>query len=283
MVTCPSCGNQVPGTSRFCPECGYNLASYAQATGQLPSLSAGTPTLDLGSLDVARQAQIMGASQDSQGIQGMQGTQDTQGVWSLPQQQPEQPFQLGTGGTGAPTSGQPSQHVGQGQTQAHGGSLVPVNQGELVVPPPPLYRDSQMLQPTELNPAGPLQVYPTFSQPPATTYGSYEVQVDDEPVKNPIMGFLLELLGLVGLLGIGQMYSGHVPRGIVMMLGWFIYCLLVLFVVFPTNLVLSFCTLGTVQCFIYPFIAIFILVPLLSGYWVHNDLEARMRRKIRRY
>jgi hypothetical protein len=140
-----------------------------------------------------------------------------------------------------------------------------------------------MLQPIELQPGGPVQAYPTFSQP-STTYGSYQVQVDDDaPVKNPIMGFLLELLGFVGFLGVGHMYSGHVPRGISLMLLWFVYGLIVLFVVIPANLVVTFCTLGTVQCFMYPFIAIFIVVPLLSGFWAHNELEAEVRSRRRRY
>ena len=61
------------------------------------------------------------------------------------------------------------------------------------------------------------------------------------------------------------MYSGHVPRGVTLMLGWFIYGLIVLLVVIPVNAGITFCTLGTVQCFMYPFIAIFLVVPLLSG------------------
>ncbi|HKP53921.1 MAG TPA: zinc-ribbon domain-containing protein [Chloroflexia bacterium] len=259
-VTCPSCGNQVPSTSRFCPECGYNLTSYAQATGQLPGLSAGTPTLDLGSLTEEQRSQLAAASQPSS------------------TQQPTPPDQSVQGGAGTPVPGQSTS-----QGQSHGGSLVPVTHDELALPPPPLYRDSQMLQPSEFQPAGPVQSYPTFSQP-STTYGSYQVQLDDDaPAKNPIMGFLLELLGLVGFLGVGHMYSGHVPRGISLMLLWFVYGLVVLFVVIPANLVVTFCTLGTVQCFMYPFIAIFIIVPLLSGFWAHNELEADMRRRTRRY
>ncbi len=248
QVTCPSCGNPVLATSRFCPECGYNLASYTQATGQLPSLSPGTPTLELGSLSDAQRAQFYESLQSPP-----------------PQQQPEV--------AGPMRAIEPPEY----QTPLHGGSLVPLSQDEVAIPPPPIYSDSRMLQPTEFQPAGPIQTYPTFSQPPIS-YGSYQVQVDNAPPKNPIMGFLLELLGLVGLLGIGHMYSGHVPRGITLMLGWFVYGLVLLLVVFPANLVLSFCTLGTVQCLIYPFIALFLLVPILSGYWAHNELEADVRR-----
>ena len=251
MVTCPSCGNQVSTTSRFCPECGYNLASYAQATGQLPALAPGTPTLDLGSLTDEQRNQVASSIQPTE-------------VHPIPQLDPS------------------SQQAPSQSSQPQGGSLVPVTRDELAIPPPPAYRDSQMLQPTELNPAGPLQ-YPTFSQPP-TTYGSYQVQIeDDTPPKNPIMGFLLELLGLVGLLGIGHMFAGRVPRGIALMLLWFVYGLVILFVVIPANVVVTFCTLGTVQCFMFPFIAIFIVVPLLSGFWAHNELEAAVRRKNRRY
>ncbi len=253
MVTCPSCGNQVSNASRFCPECGYNLTSYAQATGQLPTLAGGTPTLDLGSLSEEQRNQLALASQPSS------------------VQQPDQPGQA-SGGIPTPSQG-----------QSPGSSLVPVTRDEMAIPPPPIYRDSQMLQPVDLQPGGPVQAYPTFSQP-STTYGSYQVQVDDDaPVKNPILGFLLELLGLVGFLGIGQMYSGHVPRGISLMLLWFVYGLVILFVVIPANFVVTFCTLGTVQCFMYPFIAIFIIVPVLSGFWAYNELEAEVRSRRRRY
>lgn len=267
MVTCPSCGNQVPATSRFCPECGYNLASFAQATGQLPPLTPGTPTLELGSLTEEQRAQ-MGVSQ---------GT-------------PEQPQYIAGSEQSFNAQGglepRPMQAQGQSEPQPRGGSLVPISQNELSVPPPPMYRDSQLsqsLQPTELNPAGPIQSYPMFSQPATTTYGSYQVDIeDDTPPRNPIIGFLLELGGLVGFLGVGHMYSGHVPRGISLMLLWFIYGLIVLFVVIPVNAGITLCTFGTVQCFMYPFIAIFIVVPLLSGFWVHNDLDAAVRRRRRR-
>jgi hypothetical protein len=253
MVTCPSCGNEVPGNSRFCPECGYNLASYVQATGQLPPLSPGTLTLNLGSLSSEQQAQVTAVSQSPQSEAPQQPAQSDQGAWTQPASQPQQ----------------------------QNTSLVPVGQDALAIPPPPLYRDSQMLQPTELNPAGPLQIYPTFSQP-ATTYGSYQVQVDDEPAKNPLIGFLLELMGLFGFLGVGHMYSGHVPRGIVLMLTWFVYSIVFLLVIIFAN-VASFFTsclgIGNLNCLIYPFLAVFIIVPILSGFAVHNKLDTEVRRR----
>ena len=273
MVTCPSCGNQVPAASRFCPECGYNLASFAQATGQLPPLTPGTPTQELGSL----------SDEEREELAASQG-------WPV---QSSQPQQLGgsqqLGQTPAPAMGaMGDQGFGQPQgvsEQPRGGSLVPIPQNELAFPPPPTYRDSQMsqsLQPTELNPAGPIQTYPMFSQPAPTTYGSYQVDVDDRPPRNPLMGFLLELIGYIGLLGIGHMYSGHIPRGIVLTLAWILYGVIVLIFVLPASAAITFCTLGTVQCFAYPFYAIYFIMPILSGFWVHNDLDAEVKRRNRR-
>lgn len=255
MVTCPSCGNAVPANSRFCPECAYNLSSYAQATGHLPSLSPGTPTLELGALSSEEYAQVLASSQAPTSMYPQTGGAEQPGV-------------------GAPTGIQP-------QPQPQNLSLVPLAHDELTIPPPPVYSESRMLQPAEFQPGGPIQTYPTFSQH-NVTYGSYQVQVDDDPPKNPLIGFLLELLGMVGFLGIGQMYAGHVPRGITMMIGWFVYGVFLLLIIISTNVVnfiISCLRIGDLNCLTYPFLAIFILVPILSGFAVHSELEANVRRR----
>jgi len=52
------------------------------------------------------------------------------------------------------------------------------------------------------------------------------IVVQDQPVvmrrtRNANNAFYLEFLGLIGFLGIGQMYAGRVTLGIVMLLLWF--------------------------------------------------------------
>ncbi len=136
-----------------------------------------------------------------------------------------------------------------------------------VGPPVPIYQPGQYV--------GSYQ--PMHSQAPAgygPGYGS---------PKDPTVGLLLELIGIAGFLGIGHIYAGKTTRGIVLLVGWLIYDLLLVTVIIPLVTVGSVLTCG-VGCLLFlPLIAIWLGVPIGSGFYLKNEIQKEQAAmKIRR-
>jgi hypothetical protein len=77
-------------------------------------------------------------------------------------------------------------------------------------------------------------------------------------MRNPTTAFLLELLGYIGLQGIGWFYIGGlgIIVGLILLIGWWVIFLVTL--------------LATVGCCTLPF---YLIMPILSGLVVRYVLE----------
>jgi len=114
--------------------------------------------------------------------------------------------------------------------------------------------------------AGPPQVY-TPGQPPVPQQGNYGPgypQYQPQPMgyaqpKDPTMGLLLELLGYLGFLGIGHIWAGKTTRGIMLLVGWWVYLAI--------SGVLTILLIGCLM------LLAGIAVPIASGFYLKNEME----------
>lgn len=248
-VTCVSCGAQIPRNARFCPECGQvnAAASTAASAASDPVQENGSPTINIGN-SPARVDQTDSASQD------MSASAPTPFPTTVPEPAAYSPY---ASPPPTPPQGQPTQYV-------------PPAQGGYTPPPKPYGQPSPAAtenlnvypgaQPPATTPQAP---YPAYSQNPINSY-QYQQQVGVAGIapKDPTVALLLELIGYVGFLGIGHIYAGRITRGVVLMIGWWLYWGIV-GVLFATIL------LSPVACIMaiaWP------LVPIASGLWIRSDL-----------
>jgi hypothetical protein len=105
-----------------------------------------------------------------------------------------------------------------------------------------------------------------YPQPPGG-YGYSQPQVAP---KDPTIALLLELIGLVGFLGIGHMYAGKTNRGIGLLVGWILYNVIGWWFIFP---VLTVATCGIGCLLAIPMLLINLGVPIGSGFWIKNEME----------
>src|SRR6476661_6204280 len=107
--------------------------------------------------------------------------------------------------------------------------------------------------------APPPQVINNYAQNPLGYQYQSQVGVAGTMRRDPTIALLLELLGYVGFLGIGHIYAGRVGRGIALLFAWWAYwCVTVLLFI----VLIGFC-----------FALLGLAVPLLSGFWIKNELE----------
>ena len=84
---------------------------------------------------------------------------------------------------------------------------------------------------TSATAAGQSPIY--AAQPASSGYN-----VGAVPVKEPSTGLLLELLGLFGFLGIGWMWAGETAVGVILLIGYWFFCLIE---VLLFSIVIGFC------------------------------------------
>ncbi len=126
-------------------------------------------------------------------------------------------------------------------------------------PPPPALYGQQ-------SPQGytPPQNYSNAPLNPALGYGSYGPgQYAAQPQRDSTLALLLELIGYVGVLGIGHIYAGRTSRGVGLMVGWLLYGVIVFFLF----LSLIGSPIACLMLLLTP------IVPILSGLWIKNDLD----------
>jgi TM2 domain-containing membrane protein YozV len=104
-----------------------------------------------------------------------------------------------------------------------------------------------------------VQAYSNAPQPPVNYQYQPQVGVAGTPQRDPTIALLLEFLGYIGFLGIGHIYAGRVTRGIVLLVGWWIYWA-VTFVLFIVLIGFCFALLGLAG-------------PIASGLWIRNEME----------
>ena len=95
---------------------------------------------------------------------------------------------------------------------------------------------------------------PPYGQPP---YG--------QTAKDPTTGLLLELIGLLGFMGIGWIWAGETAIGVALLIGWWIVAPTLIFVA----TLLSFVLIGLCMFPLLP------LIPIASGVILMNRLKAR--------
>jgi hypothetical protein len=81
--------------------------------------------------------------------------------------------------------------------------------------------------------------------------------------RDSTVALLLELIGYAGFLGIGHIYANRVPRGIALMIAWWIYwgaTTLFFVTILLSPLACLMCVAG-------------LLIPILSGVWIKTDLD----------
>src|SRR5437868_13316239 len=64
MITCPSCGNQMPADARFCPNCGYANPAFTnnpQPAPAAPVLTQTSPPPDYSQNPLPTQTQALGS------------------------------------------------------------------------------------------------------------------------------------------------------------------------------------------------------------------------------
>lgn len=131
-------------------------------------------------------------------------------------------------------------------------------------PPPNLYgQQPPSYQQTALQPVGysnaPLNQAPAYSSYGPVQNPGYAAQ----PQRDPTLALLLELIGYAGVLGIGHMYAGRTGRGVALLLGWIFYGAIA--AVFFVTLVGA--PLACLMLLLWP------VVPIISGFWIKNDLD----------
>jgi|GEM_PF-4535386 len=147
-----------------------------------------------------------------------------------------------------PPGGQPvyTPPTQQGQGQSYYAPPAQQFQGQQPYAPPPQY--NQAPPKTQMQGYGNYPpVYPGYGPQPGAA------------AKDPTTALLLELIGYVGILGIGHIYAGRTNRGIALLIGWILYL--------SVSGVLTLMCVGCAMLLIWP------LVPIGSGLWIKNDLE----------
>lgn len=260
----------MPANAEYCPTCGHTNAFVAPGSAITPSTPR--PSTSEAAFVTPMPPPVFEASAASAASAGEDETSDAhdpaasgdtpQGGaptvnigasteparYTPPPAEAWQPGQYGSDAT----------QVGQAPSQPPAYSpdpMQPAHGSAQYTPPPPGWQPGQ----TQNLPA---QQYGAqgYGQPPQINY-QYQQQpgVAGVPPRNPTVAFLLELLGIVGFLGIGHIYSGHTGRGIALLLGWWAYLLIsgVL-----TIILVGFCMLVAV-----------LIVPPLSGFWIMRNVE----------
>jgi hypothetical protein len=87
------------------------------------------------------------------------------------------------------------------------------------------------------------------------------------PRKDPALALGLELIGLVGVLGIGHIYAGKTGRGVALLIGWIAFW----FAYWIVAIVLSLVCIGA--CMFPLGIVLWFLAPILSGLWIKSEVE----------
>lgn len=81
-------------------------------------------------------------------------------------------------------------------------------------------------------------------------------------MKDENLAFVLEVIpGLFGFLGIGHIYSGNITRGLLLLVGYWLFV--------STELVLMFLAVG------FCLTPANLILPLLSALWVKREMEGR--------
>jgi hypothetical protein len=93
-----------------------------------------------------------------------------------------------------------------------------------------------------------------YGQPP---YG--------QPAKEPTTGLLLELIGLLGFMGIGWIWAGETVIGVALLIGWWVVAPMIIVVA----TLLSFVLIGL--C-LFPLLP---AIPIASGIILMNRLKAK--------
>jgi len=137
---------------------------------------------------------------------------------------------------------------------AQSGYASPAQQGQ-----PTQYMQPQQYAPPSSPPTVPMQ-----NQPPNYNPGDYNTGYPQQPMsyaqpKDPTAGLLLELLGYIGFLGIGHIWAGKTTRGIVLLVGWWIYL--------ACSGVLTIVLIGCVM------LVAALVIPIASGLYLRNEMQ----------
>ena len=97
-----------------------------------------------------------------------------------------------------------------GQSQAPPGYLPPGYPPPSYPPPPPYYPP-------------PVGMYPGAYAPAGAPYGYHPVTGEPLSDKSTTVAGLLQLIGIIGLLGIGRIYMGQVTFGVLQLVGCLIF------------------------------------------------------------
>jgi hypothetical protein len=92
-------------------------------------------------------------------------------------------------------------------------------------------------------------------------------------MRDPMVAFLLELIGYIWVLGIGHMYAGRIGRGVALLLGWWAYWGIAAVLFFTV----IFIPITCVMAILWP------VVPILSGFWIKRDLDRERAGTLPRY
>jgi len=89
--------------------------------------------------------------------------------------------------------------------------------------------------------------------------------------KDPNTALLLELLGFFGFLGIGNMWAGKVGKGILLLIGYWVFAV---FVVVGPLLTMVADTSGiTALCLMCGLALVYLATPIVSGVLLRNQLR----------
>lgn len=175
-----------------------------------------------------------------------------------------------TGPSGPPPYEPPPQAPSYGPAPVDYGQPSPQQQAQgppSYGPPPFDYAQSSGQQPQQQPP-------PFYGTPPAGGYGPGSMQqqppqygmtptgMAGQGPKDSTTAFLVELIpGIFGFLGIGHMWSGNIPLGVGLLLGWWVFLTIEVFSFF---ILIGFC-----------FLPLNVIVPILSAFWLKSKMEGR--------
>ena len=287
LITCASCGRQIPANVWSCPYCGdlnpdAEAGEFLYLNSEFPSVEANFPTpMEPGTFATpmrpwsfenvdpgAEAAQLEGATSPARPVEPPVSAPAAHPPSSpLPFATPAAPAELASTPAHSAPARQPAPAPRQVRRQTH-----PPVQALQPEPEPELYFPSGTRQEVEDTPSARIPDEVLRLRPRESIYQWTPQQFDaNRPTNqsryfsggrtrqpNMAMAPFLELLGYVGLLGMGHMYAGYVSRGAVILLGWWGWFLVARF--------LSGLSHGVLDSFL---LLAGLLAPVISALWVN--------------
>lgn len=266
VVKCALCGNEMPADTQYCPKCGslnahFRNAKSAEALSQPIALSSANPVSSPTPAPLERPVRLVPARRSEARVEslpeGRSGSQlNGADKRAISPDAPGLNLETAWQYVPLPSPVRPPALVGGSDSQHYWAT------------PEPHVEEIGSLPSRQQRPTG----NPNMELAGYRQDGAAPVQVRPRAVPssrrsaphNPGTAAGLEILGYIGVMGLGHMYGGRSNRGIILMFGWFVVLAMT---IIPT---VSNLTIGAV----IGTMVIYLAGPLVSAVWIAMDLRS---------